>query len=295
MMARDVRSICPLGATLGEGPVWIEDALWCVDIKRRHIHRFDPVREDLRSWDAPAQVGWVLPYAPGGLLVGLQTGVHRFDPGSGAFALLVDPEPNLPGNRLNDACADRHGRLWFGTMDDSETALTGSVYRADARGVARVAGGIAITNGPAVSPDARRLYHVDTVGGIIFASDLDEEGELSATREFARIPAAEGHPDGPTVDADGCLWNGVYGGWGVRRYAPDGTLLETVRLPASNVTKVAIGGHDGHTAFATTARHLLDAEQTAQQHEAGNLFAFDAGVMGVPCPPVQEIGTTLLY
>lgn len=293
-MGGDVTSVCPLGATLGEGPVWVEDVLWCVDIKRRQVHRFDPATANLQSWDAPAQVGWVLPYAPGGLLVGLQTGIHRFDPADGSFALLVDPEPHLTGNRLNDACVDRHGRLWFGTMDDGEQAPSGSIYRADGRGVVRVASGIVITNGPAVSPDGGTLYYTDTVGGIIYAADLDPDGTPGKARVFVRIPAAEGHPDGPSVDADGHVWTGVYGGWQVRRYAPDGRLDRSVAFPVKNITKVALGGPGLATAYATTARHLLTDEECATAPSAGDLFAFAAGVAGVPCRAVEPIGTTLL-
>ena len=31
-------------ATLGEGPLWLpsEQALWFVDIKKHHLHRFEP-------------------------------------------------------------------------------------------------------------------------------------------------------------------------------------------------------------------------------------------------------------
>jgi sugar lactone lactonase YvrE len=68
----------------------------------------------------------------------------------------------------------------------------------------------------------------------------------------------------------------------VRRYAPDGTLLETVKLPVSNVTKIAFGGPDLKTAYVTTARKGLDAAALAAQPEAGDLFAFDVEVPGLP-------------
>jgi sugar lactone lactonase YvrE len=76
--------VWPLGATLGEGPVWVarEAALWFVDIKAPAIHRFDPATGE-QAWAAPAQVGWVLPIARGGMIAGLQSGVHRFDPATG--------------------------------------------------------------------------------------------------------------------------------------------------------------------------------------------------------------------
>ena len=41
-MRHDVRSVLPVQATLGEGPVWIgrDAALWFVDIKQRHVPTF---------------------------------------------------------------------------------------------------------------------------------------------------------------------------------------------------------------------------------------------------------------
>jgi sugar lactone lactonase YvrE len=77
--------VWPLGATLGEGPVWVERdaALWFVDIKAPAIHRFNPASGEQKSWAAPAQVGWVLPSARGDMIAGLQSGIHRFDPRPG--------------------------------------------------------------------------------------------------------------------------------------------------------------------------------------------------------------------
>jgi D-xylonolactonase len=290
-----VRSVLPVAATLGEGPVWVDGALWFVDIKQQQVHRFDPATGEAQSWKAPAQVGWILPYAEGGFLAGLQTGVHRFDPETGSFTHVAAVEPALPGNRLNDATVDPAGRLWFGSMDDGEEAPTGHIYHASERGIARVASGIAITNGPAVSPDGRTLYHHDTLGGLVFASTIGDGGALSDTRVLARIAPEDGHPDGPTVDADGHIWVGLYGGWGVRRYSPTGELVDFVRLPVANVTKIAFGGDDLSTAYATTAaKGLSDAERAAQPL-AGHLFAFDPGVAGLPAVPAAAFSAERLY
>jgi D-xylonolactonase len=278
----EVRTVCPLGATLGEGPVWIakESALWFVDIKKRQVHRFYPERGELKSWSAPAQVAWVLPMADGGLLAGLQTGLHRFTPETGAFELLAAVEPALPGNRLNDATVGPDGRLWFSSMDDGEEKPSGHVYRADGHGIARLAGGMAIINGPAIGPDGRTLYYNDTPAGVMYASRITAEGGLADTRVFAKLAPTEGHPDGLAVDAEGCVWVSLFGGWGVRRYAPDGTLLRFVRFPVANVTKAAFGGPDLRTLYVTTAAKGLSEAERAAQPLAGHLFALDAGVAG---------------
>ena len=236
-----VEVACVVGATLGEGPVWDAAAgvLWFVDIKQRQVHRFTPSTGRLDSWTAPDQVGWIFPMAGGGYLSGLKTGLFRFDPATGVFALLTEVEPELPGNRLNDATVDPFGRVWFGSMDDGESAPSGHFYRADASGIARVLSGVVITNGPAVSPAGDLLYHTDTLARVISVSRIGADGALWDTRPFVQFDATEGYPDGPVVDAEGCLWTALWGGWAARRYSPEGELLQTVRFPAANITKLA--------------------------------------------------------
>jgi len=281
-----VRNVWSLGATLGEGPVWDarDAALWFVDIKQHRVHRFDPVSGEMRSFDAPGQVGWVLPAADGGFLAGLQTGLHRFDPESGAFTLLTAVEPERPGNRLNDATVAADGAVWFGSMDDGETDVTGQVHRFHAGTLTTsTIPPVVITNGPAVSPDGGTLYHVDTLGHTIHAVPVD--GATTGTpRLFATIDAADGYPDGVTVDAEGGVWVGLWGGWSARRYAPDGTLDRIVRFPVANITKVAFGGDDLRIGFATSASKGLSDEDRADQPEAGSLFAFDVDVPGRVLP-----------
>jgi sugar lactone lactonase YvrE len=99
---------------------------------------------------------------------------------------------------------------------------------------------------------------------------------LSGKRLYLKFDARHGWPDGSTLDAEGCLWVAFFGGWCVRQYSPDGLLLQEVRLPCANVTKVAFGGPDLRTAYVTTARKGLDAGALAAQPLAGSLFAFDA-------------------
>jgi sugar lactone lactonase YvrE len=277
-------SVWNLGAELGEGPVWTGGAIWFVDIKKPAIYRLEPGTGDRRSWDAPELIGFLLPATGGRFVAGLQSGLHLFEPDSGRFTPLAEIEPHRPGNRLNDGVVDSFGRLWFGTMDNSERDKSGAFYCFQA-GALRSAGiaDICITNGPAVSPDGRILYTVDTLKGIISASDIGADGRLGNPRPFVHIDPKEGHPDGPTVDAEGCLWVGLYAGWEARRYSPEGELLSRVRFPVANITKLSFGGEDLRTVYATTARQFLKPEALAAQPQAGDLFSFHADVPGVPC------------
>jgi sugar lactone lactonase YvrE len=283
----DVRNVWDVQAELGEGPVWADGALWFVDIKRRKIHRYDPASGGRRSWDAPEQIGFIVPAEGGGFVVGLQSGLHRFGEGDGAFTPIAEVEPERPDNRLNDGVVDPSGRLWFGTMDNGEKEKSGAFYRFRAGTVARTGlDGIAITNGPCLSPDGRILYFVDTLGGTIEAADVADDGSLGDARPFVRIDPKEGYPDGPTIDAEGCVWIALYAGWEARRYSPKGELIGRVRFPVSNITKIAFGGPDLRTVWATTARQLLRPDQLERQPEAGDLFEFRADVPGIPCPRV---------
>lgn len=259
-----------------------DETLWFVDIKKNKVHRLHG--SDKRSWDAPEQIGFLLPAERGGFIAGLQSGLHHFEPVTGRFELVAEVDAHLPGNRLNDAVVDATGRLWFGTMDNGERDLSGAFYSFGG-GALQHCGidGIAITNGPALSPDGRLAYVIDTLGGTIDVADVLADGTLGAARSFVQIDPADGHPDGPTVDSEGCVWVGLYGGWEARRYSPAGDLVQRVPFPVANITKLAFGGEDLRTVYATTARQLMTPAEIERQPQAGNLFRFEVEVPGLPC------------
>ena len=302
-----------LKATLGEGPVWSakDHAVWFVDIKQQKVHRYDVAVGSHRTFHAPSPCGFIAPKRRGGFVVGCKTGLFDFDPKAETFTLLTHVEPGLPTNRLNDGFVDRHGRLWFGSMDDAEEQPSGKLYRYDARGLKVMDDDYVITNGPAVSPDGKTLYHNDTLKKVIYAFDLSDDGHLSNKRVFARLDAdtsadvsspvcyagelehrkahGEGYMDGPVVDSAGNIWNSLFFGWGVNCYAPDGRLLRKVSLPVSNVTKIAFGGHDLKTVYVTTAAKGLSAEELKQQPLAGGLFRFEVDISGQPQYEIEHV------
>ena len=306
-----------LKATLGEGPIWSQKdhAVWFVDIKQQKVHRYDPDIGSRQSFHAPSPCGFIAPKKRGGFIVGCKTGLYDFDPQknnmTGQFDLLTHVEPGLPGNRLNDGYVDHHGRLWFGSMDDAEEQPTGKLYRYDERGLKVMDEDYVITNGPVVSPDGKTLYHNDTLKKVIYAFDLDASGHLSNKRVFATLGQpttadvasppclaheletqkahGEGYMDGPVVDSAGNVWNALFFGWGVNCYAPDGRLLRKVRMPVSNVTKIAFGGRDLKTVYATTAAKGLSEEDLKKQPLAGGLFRFYSDIPGQPQNEIAHV------
>jgi len=272
-----------VGATLGEGVLWEADRgqVWFVDIKGRRLHRCAADGSERRSWDAPGQVSFAVRASDGSLVVSLEDGLYRFDDASGAFTPFVAVEADVAGNRFNDGHVDAQGRLWFGSMDDGEAAPTGVLYRFDGRHVARMDDGYIITNGPAVSPDGRTLYHTDTLDKRVYAFDLRPDGSLANKRLYAEITDG-GHPDGMAIDAEGHVWIAVFGGWRIERRDPEGRKVGEVRFPCANITKLAFAGDDLRTVYATSARKGLSAEALAQQPLAGALFTFRADTAGLP-------------
>jgi D-xylonolactonase len=272
-----------VGATLGEGVLWDAPGqrVWFVDIKGRRIHRcsHDGVERD--SWDAPGQVSFIVPAVDGRMVCSLEDGLYRFDDADGSFTPLAKVEAEETGNRFNDGHVDAAGHLWFGSMHDAEEAPTGALYRFDGARVRQMDDGYVITNGPAVSPDGATLYHTDTLQKRIYAFDRAADGSLSNKRIFVEI-ADGGYPDGMAVDSTGQLWVATFGGWRIDRFDAAGVKVGEVRFPCANVTKLAFGGEDLRTVYATTARKGLSEQELADQPLAGGLFTFRAETPGLP-------------
>ncbi|WP_336944970.1 SMP-30/gluconolactonase/LRE family protein [Asaia sp. HN010] len=275
-------------AELGEGPVWIsgEKAVYFVDINGCKVHRFSPVQGEACHWAAPGKVAFLMPVDDGSFLAGLPDGLYRFDPKEGSFTKALDVETDLPGNRLNDGCVDLHGRGWFGTMDDSEEAPSGSLYSVthEASGfvLRKHDTGYVVSNGPTVSPDGKHLYACDTPNGVIYRFDITAEGGLDNKQVFVRVPEDEGYPDGVVADCDGNVWCSTWSGGHVRSFTPEGAERFAIRIPAANVTKVCFGGDDRKTAYVTTARKGVSEQALAAQPQSGGLFTFRSDKAGLP-------------
>ncbi len=277
-----VHVVADVGALLGEGPQWVarDQALWWVDIKGRKLFRLKD--GDFSEWDTPMRLGSIIPRASGGFIAGTDQGIAAVEPEAGRFEILFDPEADRPNNRFNDAKVDRGGLLWLGTMDDEEKHASGAFHRLAADlSCNRVDDGYRITNGPAFSPDGQTVYVNDTALQRTFACALEEDGSLAGKRVLRQWGEGEGHPDGMTVDAEGCLWIAFWGAWCVRRLSPGGEVLREVLLPVSQPTAPAFGGPGLDRLYVTSARIGLSESDLAMQPHAGALLMFEPGVAGL--------------
>ncbi|MHB0777308.1 SMP-30/gluconolactonase/LRE family protein [Halomonas sp. WWR20] len=275
---------------LGEGPLWSPEhhALLFVDIRGSQLLAHFPLRGETRTWPMQEACCWLVPctQAPG-FIAGLRSRIVHltFDAEAGPQLQreIAHPEADQPDNRFNDGKADPAGRIWFGSMNDAETAATGKLYRLDECGPVMVDAPYTVTNGPAISPDGTTLYHTDSPSRTVYAFDLNRQGELSNKRVHIRFAESEGYPDGMTCDAQGGLWIAHWDGGRVTRFLPDGSPERVIEVPASRVTSCAFGGAELTELYITTA--AVDRDEEAL---AGSLFRATPGVKGLPASRFRD-------
>jgi xylono-1,5-lactonase len=272
-------------ATLGEGPIWSprRQRLFFVDIIGHRIISMTGTGAEVQEWPMPARPCWLIEQASDDqFLVGLERAIVtvRLEPGKAAAigAPLPWPEPLAQGLRLNDAKADAAGRVYFGTMDDAEKTPSGALHAIAPDGtISRHDDGYTVSNGPAISPDGRILYHTDSPARTVYAFDRAEDGTLSGKRAHIHIPETDGFPDGMTSDAQGGLWVCHWDGGRISRFTPDGRLDHAITLPASRVTSAVFFGDNFDRLAITTAAHGREEEPLA-----GSLFVVDTSSSGLP-------------
>lgn len=270
---RDVRD------TLGEGTMWSarDNAVYWVDILAPALNRLSLADGSIRRWDMPEPLGWVVESERGDLIGGFKSGFGRISLDPLVVKPVGDPEPHLPGNRMNDGKADAQGAIWCGTMDMAEEEARGSFYRLDPDGNWQAMdSGYMVPNGPAFSPCGRWLYHTDSACRTIYRFERTETG-ISGKQPFIVFGEDDGYPDGMTADAEGCLWVAHWEGARISRFAPDGRFDRAIELPARRITNITFAGAGLDRMFVTSAAIGLP-----ESEYDGALFEVESGATGLP-------------
>lgn len=276
------RVAVPCRAILGEAPIWDprSDTLYWADINGELLWSWQPeARVEAVSRPVGERLGFIqLTPDPDRLILGLKSGLARWCLSDGTREHLLAPEPDQPGNRLNDGAAGPDGSLYFGTMNDTERKPTGSFYRWSEAGLSSFGGRAIVTNGPALDAAGRVLYAADTSNGRVYRHALEQDGTPGPAEPFVLFGEGDGHPDGLTVDAEGHVWICHFRGARITRFSPAGEPVLIVPMPTAQITKVAFGGPDLATVYVTTAARDRDPETDPL---AGHLFAFEPGIRGL--------------
>jgi L-arabinonolactonase len=228
----------------------------------------------------------VAAFADGFALLDLLTG-ERND--------IARVDADKPTVRMNDGRTDRQGRFIVGGMDEPEQKPIASVFRLDPDlSVHRLFEEVGCANGTCFSADGRTMWFADSAKAEIEAFDYDiATGTPSSRRQIARI---SGVPDGSCIDSEGYVWNVVWEGYRVDRYAPDGRLDRTVELPVKKVTCCAFGGNDLSTLFITTSRYARrEARQTNDVSVQDDSSGIRAAAPISPSCPQYDLDQRLHY
>ena len=275
LLARKAALLCNPQAVIGESPLWRDGGVVWIDPVTRRLLRLQEGQTSAGEVALDESV-YTLAALPGGGLVGAtMDSLCSIDPDTGAIA-RGPSAPLAPGLRLNDMAVDPRGGLWVGAMHGGLLAGTGAVYYAADIGQAprQVAAGLGVPNGMAFSASGDTLYLVDTLARTLLAYRVDSAAatlsEPVIVSDFLNIP---GKPDGMTTGPDGSLWIAMWGGGCVVQLAPDGALLQQLRVPAPHVSSLCFGP-DG-TLFASTSRMRLGPRQLADAPGSGGLFAIE--------------------
>lgn len=273
-----MRAATPAEDLLGEGPWWDDAAgtLTWVDIVGHAVRTWSPPG-DVVSRVLPDDVSLALPCADG-RRVTAQVDRLVLDDGE-HLEPLCEVDAANPHTRLNDGVCDASGRLWVGTYSTRGVPEAALYVVTPDGGVRPVLTGLLASNGVGFSPDGAVLYATDTGHAridrfLLSGDDLVPDGSLMVAGE------GEGRPDGLAVDAEGCVWTVLWGGGALRRYAPDGELLESVATPVTFPTSLALGGSVLSTIYVTTSAHHV--EDRSAEPLAGAVLVHEVEVPGLP-------------
>ncbi len=268
-------------AKWGEGPVWWQDRLYYVDIEGHRVCSYDPATGEETACEIGERVGFVVPRAGGGFVIGGDTGLHFLDIATGEKTAIADPEPDKkPDNRFNDGKCDPAGRLWAGTISTVKKEGDAALYcLATDLELSLKYPNVTNSNGLCWNGEHTVFYYIDTPSKKIRAFDYDKEtGEISNERVAYDTADLEGSPDGMTIDRDDQLWVAFCRGGCVRQIDPEaGKVTAELALPVSGVTSCAFGGSDLATLYITTGQFA-----NVDEPLAGRVFAVQPGAQGVP-------------
>ncbi len=278
------------GHDLGESALWDAERQlfrW-VNIPAGELHSLELASGEHRHEELGGLLVNVVAADDGSLVLADDRHVYRYDPDSAARSTLWTIDEGGGRTRLNDGAVDASGRLLIGTLAYDHVSPVGALYsleggaQADGSTPRRLLSGLTISNGLGWSPDGSILYHVDSPTKTVMSYDYDAaSGAIRPRGVLATVDVGDAVPDGLTVDADGCVWVALWGGYSVQRYTPHGDLDTIVEVSAAHVTSCTFGGPDRAVLLITSARDGGAPDAPVDRY-GGAVFAVTPGVQGQP-------------
>ena len=275
--------------SLGEGITYSsnDNFLYWLDIGNlSKLHKLDLSLKKKEIFELPEIVTATSIRSSDELILATNNGIKLFNTFNKKFESVLNIESQQLLTRSNDGASDSLGRFWFGTMqnnfDKNGKSIPineniGKLYKVDTnKKISIVVEELGIPNTFVWSPDNKNFYFTDTLNGTILSYDFElESGELSNKKNFATFD--RGHPDGSTIDTDGCVWNCRWGGSCIVRFTPSGKVDQIIEMPVQNITNCIFGGSDMKTLFITTASN----EGKNKNDLDGSLFSINLNYQGI--------------
>ena len=275
--------------TLGEGITYssVNNNLYWLDINNKSkLFKLNLSSNKSELFELPEIVTATSVKSDDELILASNNGLNLFTISNKKFERVLNIEDQLKLTRSNDGGSDAHGRFWLGTMqnnfdkDGNDIPINdniGKLYKVDIdMNISVAEEGLGIPNTFVWSPNNTKFYFTDTLNGKILSYNFElESGELSNKKDFAQFE--RGHPDGSTIDTDGCIWNCRWGGSCIVRFTPTGEVDQIIEMPVQNITNCIFGGSDMKTLFITTASNREENKNDLD----GSLFAINLNYQGI--------------
>ena len=284
IITSEPRAIWNAKTILGEGTLWVpsQNSIYFVDIKKKNIFILNTKSKKKKIIKVNKEIGFLSHIKKNVFVLGLKSELRFVNLKSKRIIKSIKIEKDKPLNRINDGKTDFLGRLWFGTMDDSERRIrNGSLYCLDKKLILhKVDTKYYITNGPAfINKDT--FLHTDSRRKIIFKIKINKNFKIIKKKIFIKFSKKEGSPDGMTIDSKKNIWICHFGGACITVYNLKGKRRNKILLPAKNITNCTFGGVNKNEIFITSALKGMKKNEIKKFNLSGSLFNVKTNVKGV--------------
>lgn len=269
-------------ALLGESTLWVPflNSIFFVDIKKRNILILNTKTSKKKILKVDKEIGFISHVKRNIFILGLKSELRIVDLKNKKILSSISVELNKLNNRINDGKIDPKGRLWFGTMDNSEKKQSGSLYCLDNHlRLHKVDDKYFITNGPAFL-NKNNFYHTDSRKRIIYKIKINNKLKILKKTVFLKFSEIDGSPDGMTTDSKNNLWVCHYRGAKISVYNIKGNKIHQINLPAKNITNCTFGGYNKNELFISTALKGMNNKDLKKYPLSGSLFMTKTNLKG---------------
>ncbi len=274
---------------LGEGVIWVKklNSIFFVDIKGKKILTLNTKKKRKKIFKVDKEIGFISHIKNEFFILGLQSELRIINLKNFKILYSIKIESKKLNNRINDGKTDPSGRLWFGTMDNSERKCVGSLYCLDNDfRLQKVDEKYFIPNGPAFL-NKNNFYHADSKKKVIYKIKINKKLKIIKKRIFIKFNKLDGSPDGMTIDSKNNLWVCHYGGSKISVYDLKANMIRKIFLPAKNITNCTFGGYKNSELFISTARKGMKLNEIKKHPLSGSLFKLKTKFKGKKQTPFK--------